>query len=102
MRSRRVVKACHVLVSLSAVTSVQPLTCTGTYKAFNPFCSLGRQKGGMQKGTSQNSTCLTPKLLASSDYVHEAPSPRKRAISVTSLFPSPILIQAEGACGRSL
>src|SRR5208337_1807954 len=46
---------------------------------------------GRGKGTSLNSTCLTPKPLASSVYVHvpEAPSPRKRAISVMSLFPSP-------------
>ena len=37
---------------------------------------------GRGKGTSLNSTCLTPKPLASSIYVHvpEAPSPRKQAI----------------------
>ena len=43
-----------------------------------------------EKGTSLNSTCLTPKPLASSVYVHvpEAPSSRNRAILVTSLFHS--------------
>src|SRR5271157_106878 len=45
----------------------------------------------MEKGTSLNSTSLTPKPkpLASSVYVHvpEAPSPHKRSIAVTSLFP---------------
>ena len=42
------------------------------------------------KGTSLNSTCLTPKPLASSIYVHvpEAPSSHERSMSVTSLFPS--------------
>ncbi len=41
--------------------------------------------------TSLNSTCLTPKPLASSAYVHvpEAPSPHEQSIPVTSLFPSP-------------
>src|SRR5271157_1082409 len=40
------------------------------------------------KGTSLNSTCLTPRPLALSVYVHgpEAHSPRERSISVTSLF----------------
>jgi len=44
----------------------------------------------MGNGTLLNSICLTPKPLASSTYVHfpEAPSPRKRAMSVMSLFPS--------------
>src|SRR5271157_5872755 len=48
-------------------------------------------ESGRGKGTSLNSTCLTPKPFASSVYVHvpEAPSPGKRAISVMSLFPSP-------------
>ena len=41
------------------------------------------------KGTSLNSTSLTPKPLASSVYVHVpvAPSPHKRSISVMSHFP---------------
>ena len=45
---------------------------------------------GRGKRTSLNSTCLTPKPLASSVYVHvpEAPSPHERSISVTFLFPS--------------
>ena len=44
-------------------------------------------KRGRGKGTSLNSTCLTPKLLAPSVYVHvpEAPSPHERSISVMSL-----------------
>jgi len=42
------------------------------------------------KGTLLNSTCLTPKPLAPSLYVHvrEAPSPHERSITVMSLFPS--------------
>ena len=42
------------------------------------------------KGTSLNSTCLTPKPLAPSLYVHvpEAHFPHVRSISVMSLFPS--------------
>ena len=52
---------------------------------------------GMEKGTSLNSTCLTPKPLASSVYVRvpEAPSPHERSISVMSLFPS-LLFVSEG------
>ena len=44
-----------------------------------------------EKGTSLNSTCLTPKPLASSVYVHvpEAPSPHERSISVMSIFSLP-------------
>ena len=44
-----------------------------------------------EKGSSLNSASLTPRPLASSIYMHvpEAPSPFKRSISVTSLFPSP-------------
>jgi hypothetical protein len=40
------------------------------------------------------STCLTPKPLAPSVYVHapEAPSPREQSISVTSLFPSIVVV----------
>ena len=47
--------------------------------------------GGMEKGTSLNSTCLTPKPFASSVYVRvpEAPSPHELSISMMSLFPSP-------------
>src|SRR5271166_5397205 len=47
-------------------------------------------ESGRGKGTSLTSTCLTPKPLASSIYVHvpEAPSPHERSMSVTSLFPS--------------
>jgi len=47
-------------------------------------------KPGRGKGTSLNSTCLTPKPLASCVYVHvpEAPFPRTLAISVMSRFPS--------------
>jgi|SRR5208282_498178 len=51
-----------------------------------------REKGTRRgKGTSLNSTCLTPKPLASSVYVHvpEAPSPHERSILVMSLFPFP-------------
>ena len=46
---------------------------------------------GREEGPSLNSASLTPEPLASSVYVHalEAPSPLKRSISVTSLFPSP-------------
>src|SRR5271157_1661460 len=46
-------------------------------------------RNGRGKGTSLNSTSLTPKSLASSVYVHvhEAPSPKLRSISVMSLFP---------------
>src|SRR5271166_1925344 len=48
-------------------------------------------KQGREKGSSLNSAFLTPKLLASSVYMHvlEAPSPLKWSISVTSLIPSP-------------
>jgi len=51
---------------------------------------FGGWLGGMAKGMSLNSALLTPKPLASSIYVRapEAPSPRQRAISVASLFPS--------------
>src|SRR5271157_2575516 len=50
-------------------------------------------RAGREKGTSLNSTCLTPKPLAPSVYVHvlEVPSPLERSISVMSLFPSPCL-----------
>jgi len=50
-----------------------------------------RPDGGREKGTSLNSTCLTPKPLAPSVYVHvpEAPSLHERSMSVTSLFRSP-------------
>ena len=43
-----------------------------------------------EKGTPLNSTCLAPKPLASSVYVHvpQAHSPHERSISVMSLFPS--------------
>src|SRR5271157_1680916 len=55
---------------------------------------------GEWKRTSLNSTCLIPKPLASSVYVHvpEAPSPHERSISVMSLFPSfvPIAANAVG------
>ena len=52
-------------------------------------------ESGRGKGTPLNSTCLTPKPLASSIYVHvpEAPSPRKQAISVISLFPSLVSVR---------
>jgi len=42
-----------------------------------------------EKGTSPNSTWLTPKPLASSVYMHapEASSPLKRSILVMSVFP---------------
>src|SRR5271157_3082925 len=48
------------------------------------------------KGTSLNSTSLTPKPFASSVYVHipEAPSSPKRSISVMSLFPFPISVMS--------
>jgi hypothetical protein len=68
---------------------VQPLAAQlGMTLLFLPSYS---PKTGRGRGTSLNSTCLTPKPLASSVYVHvpEAPSPRKLAISVMSLFPSP-------------
>src|SRR5271157_6369201 len=60
-----------------------------------------QERIGREKGTSLNSTCLTPKPLASSVYVHvpEAPSPHERSISVMSLFPSrpahrsPLIVQ---------
>ncbi len=50
-------------------------------------CQL-RRRPGREKGTSLNSTCLTPKPLAPSVYVHvpEAPSPHERSISAISLF----------------
>ena len=52
-------------------------------------------ESGRGKGTSLNSTCLTPKRLASSVYVHvpEAPCPSKRAMSVTCLFPSLVSVR---------
>jgi len=68
---------------------VQPLTAQlGMTLLFLPLYS---PKPGRGRETSLNSTCLTPKPLASSVYVHvpEAPSSRKLAISVMSLFPSP-------------
>src|SRR5271165_1621041 len=51
-----------------------------------------RSESGRGKGSSPNSASLTPKPLASSAYVHvlEAPSPLKRSILVTSLFPSAV------------
>ena len=52
------------------------------------------------KGSLLNSASLTPRPLASSVYVHvlEAPSPLKRSISVTSLFPS--LVHGKGWLGK--
>src|SRR5208337_195259 len=45
--------------------------------------------GKRETGTSLNSTCLTPKPLVPSVYVHvpQALSPHERSIFVTSLFP---------------
>src|SRR5271166_3553230 len=45
-----------------------------------------------EKGSSLNSTCVTPKPLAPSVYVHapQAHSPHERSMSVMSLFSSPI------------
>ena len=64
--------------------SMTPVTPFAAVEARHLFSSSGREKG-----TSLNSTCLTPKPLAPSVYVHvpEAPSPHERSISVTSLFP---------------
>ena len=58
-------------------------------RPMNPTLTLLRFME-MENGTSLNSTCLTPKPLAPSVYVHvpEAPSPHERSILVTSLFPS--------------
>jgi|SRR5271157_458780 len=72
---------------------VQPLAAQlGMTLLFLPSYS---PRPGRRKGTSPNSTCLTPKPLASSVYVHvpEAPSPRKLAILVMSLFLSSFHIQ---------
>jgi len=50
-----------------------------------------QDRGGSENGSSLKSTCSTPKPLASSVCLHvpAAPSPRKRAVSVMCLFPSP-------------
>jgi hypothetical protein len=62
----------------------------GFQRKVSEFKSLPPLQSLPDARTSLNSTCLTPKPLASSIYVHfpEAPSPRKRAMSATSLFPS--------------
>src|SRR5271157_2586686 len=56
-------------------------------------------RAGREKGTSLNSTCLTPKPLAPSVYVHvlEVPSPQERSISVMSLFPYPSDLPTDSA-----
>ena len=64
----------------------KPLFTSGRAFKFRYWETAGERK----KKTSLNSTCLTPKPLASSVYVHlpEAPSACKLAISVMSLFHS--------------
>jgi len=68
-------------------TGRNEFTCDTVLPRFHQAGKLNRGRG---KGTSLNSTCLTPNPLASSVYMHvpEAPSPHELSISVMSLFPS--------------
>ena len=77
-------------MSLSASGEDESLKIVDVFFRMAPGSPLKHRSSlGRGKGTSLNSTCLTPKPLASSVYVHvpEALSLRKRAISVMSLFP---------------
>ena len=83
----------------AVVSLVNPWSVIDVGCGIGTWLSVSRERGlltswvsmvplGRGKGTSMNSTCLTPKPLASNVYVHvpEAPSPRIRPISVMSLF----------------
>src|SRR5208282_553692 len=80
----------HLHLHEDELLTPQPLRWSPLVSQSGILSRFSRTFARRGKGTSLNSTCLTPKPLPSSVYVHvpEALSPRKRAISVMSLFPS--------------
>src|SRR5208282_767761 len=82
----------HLHLHEDELLTPQPLRWSPLVSQSGILSRFARTFARRGKGTSLNSTCLTPKPLASSVYVHvpEAPSSRVRSISVTSLLPSPL------------